>query len=394
MSKKRNKQDEKSKNRRIVHRRSKPGDAPGLLTVDPDAESTHIRVMAFGNSVPSSTTNPGFHASTIANQASAANGNNCSALTECVINNVDELKPFLAGTQNVWIDVTGLGSQSTLQLIADLLHLHPLAMEDVVHVHQRAKVDEFPESLFVVSRMFDGEDAHQSEQISFFLLDRVLVTFQERPGDCWDPVRQRIRLRRGKFCDAGVDYLLYALLDSVIDSYFPVMERLAEHVDTLELAITEQLITGQMRQIHDLRGQLLSLRKAIRPHREMINELIRDSNPHVSQETRVHLRDCYDHVIQVLESVDTYRELTSDLRDFYLSSVSNSMNEVMKVLTIISTIFIPLSFIAGVYGMNFDTDLPWNMPELHWEYGYAFSLALMALVAFGLLVYFRRRRWI
>lgn len=381
-----------------MHRRSKPGDAPGLLTVDPEAESTTIRVIAFGSAISNVSSNPGFHASAAAAHASNAygnvNGNACGDITEKVINHVDELRPFLASKQNIWIDVTGLGSQSTLQAIADLLHLHPLAMEDVVHVHQRAKVDEFPDSLFVVSRMFDGDDAHQSEQISFFLLDHVLLTFQERPGDCWDPVRQRIRHRRGKICDTGVDYLLYALLDSVIDSYFPVMERLAEHVDELELAITEQLITGQMRQIHDLRGQLLSLRKAIRPHREMINELIRDSNPHISQETRVHLRDCYDHVIQVLESVDTYRELTSDLRDFYLSSVSNSMNEVMKVLTIISTIFIPLSFIAGVYGMNFDTDLPWNMPELHWEYGYIFSLALMALVAFGLLVYFRRRRWI
>ncbi|MCY3007315.1 MAG: magnesium and cobalt transport protein CorA, partial [Planctomycetota bacterium] len=151
----------------------------------------------------------------------------------------------------------------------------------------------------------------------------------------------------------------------------------------------------QMSRIHELRGQLLSLRRSIRPHREMINELVRDSIPQIHPETRVHLRDCYDHVIQVVDAVDTYREVTSDLRDFYLSSVSNSMNEVMKLLTIISTIFIPLSFVAGVYGMNFDPEVSaWNMPELKWRYGYLLSLAIMGSVAGGLLIYFRRRRWI
>ncbi|MFM7975771.1 MAG: magnesium/cobalt transporter CorA, partial [Pirellula sp.] len=192
-----------------------------------------------------------------------------------------------------------------------------------------------------------------------------------------------------------LDYLLYSLLDSVDDSYFPVLEHLVEQVDTLEQDITDQVSSEQMSRIHELRGQLLSLRRSIRPHREMINELVRDSIPQIHPETRVHLRDCYDHVIQVVDAVDTYREVTSDLRDFYLSSVSNSMNEVMKLLTIISTIFIPLSFVAGVYGMNFDPEVsPWNMPELKWRYGYFFSLAIMATMAGGLLVYFRRRRWI
>jgi magnesium transporter len=350
----------------IAKRRSKPGDAPGQIIVDPSADSTTIRVIAFG----------------------------CNDFFERAVKSVEELRSIIVSKQKVWIDVTGLGSESTLTALANLLGLHPLAMEDVVNVHQRAKVDEFPDSLFVVARMFDGDDAHQSEQLSFFLFEHVLLTFQERPGDCWDPMRNRIRHHRGKVCDAGLDYLLYALLDAVIDSYFPVMERLAEQVDILELAITDGLRTQQMKEIHHLRGQLLSLRKAIRPHREMINELFRDSTPHIGAEARVHLRDCYDHVIQVVESVDTYRELTSDLRDFYLSSVSNSMNEVMKVLTIISTIFMPLSFIAGVYGMNFDTESHWNMPELKWHYGYLIALGLMAIVAGGLIVYFRRRRWI
>lgn len=347
-------------------RRSAPGSAPGSMNVDPNANPTTIRVIAF----------------------------NGADLLEKEIQDIDEIQAIRVAFRSVWIDVTGLGSEEMLRGIAQLLQLHPLAMEDVVNVHQRSKVDEYHDSIFVVARMVDGDDALQTEQLSFFLMHQVLLSFQERPGDCWDPLRQRIRTHRGKICDSGVDYLLYALLDAVIDSYFPAMEKLAEQVDTVEAEIIENLDPDQMRRIHHLRGQLLSLRRSIRPHREMINELVRDSLPHISPETRVHLRDCYDHVVQVVEAVDTYRELTSDMRDFYLSSVSNSMNEVMKVLTIISTIFIPLSFVAGVYGMNFSDQSPWNMPELRWYFGYPFSLALMGLVAFGLLVFFRKKRWL
>lgn len=336
------------------------------MVVDPNASPTTIRVMAFSG----------------------------SDFIEKEIKDIDELRAIRVAYRSVWIDVIGLGSEDKLKSIAQFLQLHPLAMEDVVNVHQRSKVDDFQESVFVVARMVDGDDALHTEQLSFFLMHNLLLSFQERHGDCWEPLRQRIRTHRGKICDSGVDYLLYALLDAVVDSYFPVMEGLAEQVDLVEAEIIENLNPTQMRNIHNLRGQLLALRRAIRPHREMINELIRDDKPHVSPETRVHLRDCYDHVVQVVDAVDTYRELTSDMRDFYLSSVSNNMNEVMKVLTIISTIFIPLSFIAGVYGMNFADSSPWNMPELKWYYGYPFSLSLMALVAVGLLFYFRGRRWI
>jgi len=347
-------------------RRQQPGTAPGSMIVDPNANPTVIRVIAFGG----------------------------KEFLEREINEIAELRAIMVAYRSVWIDVIGLGSQEKLADLAQLLLLHPLAMEDVVNVHQRSKVDEFGNSIFVVARMVDGEDALQTEQLSFFLNQQVLLSFQERHGDCWEPVRQRIRTNRGKFCTSGVDYLLYGLLDSVIDSYFPVMERLAEQVDLIEAEIIDGLHPSQMNKIHHLRGQLLALRRAIRPHREMVNELVRDTLPHISPETRIHLRDCYDHVVQVVEAVDTYRELTSDMRDFYLSSVSNSMNEVMKVLTIISTIFIPLSFIAGVYGMNFEASSPLNMPELKWYYGYPFSLALMSSVACGLLFYFRGRRWL
>jgi len=362
MAKKRNGKAKKSS----WKRRSKPGDAPGTLVVDPNASPTLIRVIGFGG----------------------------PDVIEKEVKDLQELRSLIATTPRLWVDIVGLGSDTTLRDIASLLQLHPLAMEDVVNVYQRAKVEDFEHTLFVIARMIDGHEAELTEQLSFFLKSNVLVTFQERHGDCWDPLRQRIRQRRGKVAEADLDYLLYSMLDAVIDSYFPVIEQIVEQVDALEADIIEEVRNEQMHRIHELRGQLLAVRRAIRPHREMINELVRDTIPSIRPETRVHLRDCYDHVIQVIDTVDTYRELTSDLRDFYLSSVSNSMNEVMKLLTIISTIFIPLSFIAGVYGMNFSDESPWNMPELKWEYGYFFSLALMGLVASVLLVYFRRRRWI
>ncbi|MFO0013767.1 MAG: magnesium/cobalt transporter CorA [Planctomycetota bacterium] len=352
--------------RNAWRRRSRPGDAPGQINVDPNANPTKIRVIGFGG----------------------------GAFLEREIKEVSEIRSVMAQAPKIWIDVIGLGSERTLQALGELLELHPLALEDVVNVHQRAKVDDFENSIFIIARMIDVEDSASTEQLAFFLKENLLISCQERPGDCWDPLRQRIRQQRPNLVDSGVDYLLHSLLDAVIDSYFPAIDRIVEQVDALELEIIESVESNQMQKVHELRGQLLAIRRAIRPHREMVNELIRDPKPTISAETRVHLRDCYDHVIQVIDTVDTYRELTSDIRDFYLSSVSNNMNEVMKVLTIISTIFIPLSFIAGVYGMNFSSDSPWNMPELYWRYGYLFALGLMALVAGALLVYFRRRRWI
>jgi len=349
-----------------LRRRAQPGDAPGQINIDPAALPTTIRVIGFGG----------------------------PEIIEKEIRDVHEIRGLMQQCPRLWIDVIGLGSETKLRALGELLNVHALAMEDVVNVHQRAKADEFDDSLFVIARMVDGEDPAVTEQLSFFLQQNVLISFQERAGDCWEPLRQRIRQRRSQVIDAGVDYLLYSLLDAIIDSYFPVIDRIVEQVDALELEIIESTQTRQMQQTHELRGQLLAVRRAIRPHREMVNELARDIKPNISPVTRVHMRDCYDHVIQVIDTVDTYRELTSDLRDFYLSRVSNNMNEIMKVLTIISTLFMPLSFIAGVYGMNFSHESPWNMPELYWRFGYFFALGLMGAVAIALLIFFRRRRWI
>lgn len=352
--------------KRSRRRLSAPGTAPGTIVRDPNASATSIRIIAFSN----------------------------TAFTEKEIGHPSEIAEITNQFPVSWIDVTGLSDVDKIRSIGELLGLHPLALEDVVNVHQRAKVDVFDNYLFVVARMIEDDEALTSEQISFFLMSGVLVSFQERPGDCWESVRNRIRQRRGKVNALGPDYLLYALLDSIVDSYFPAIDRLIESVDQLEDEITVAAKPEHMRQVHEIRGVLLSLRRAIRPHREMMNELSHDGSELISSETHVFLRDCYDHVIQVIDAVDTYRELTSDLRDYYLSMVSNSMNQVMKLLTIISTIFIPLSFVASVYGMNFDTNSPWNMPELHWRFGYPFALGLMTMIGMFLIWVFRSRRWL
>ena len=317
-----------------------------------------------------------------------------SGLHETAIHSVDQLKPLLQHWPVTWIDVTGLGTGETIMELGQLFGLHPLALEDVVNVHQRAKVEKYEDHMFIVARMCNPEDHVRTEQIALFLKPGVLLTFQERPGDCWNTVRDRLRLARGRIRSSEADYLAYALIDSIVDSYFPIVDQLSDELDALDEDVTRRVHPSQIHRVHDLRGQLLALRRSIRPHREMINELSREDVPLVSSETRVFFRDCYDHVIQVIDIVDTYRELTADVRDFYMSSVGNRMNEIMKVLTIIATIFMPLSFIAGVYGMNFNTDSPWNMPELNWTYGYPMALGSMALTTLGFLWFFKRKGWI
>jgi magnesium transporter len=234
----------------------------------------------------------------------------------------------------------------------------------------------------------------ETEQLSIFLGRKFVLTFQERPGDCFEVVRERIRKSHGRLRVAGADYLAYALLDAVIDSYFPVADAIGDRLETLDEQLARERGLNAFRAIHELRGDLMVLRRAIRPLRDALIKLMPDPGELFSKTTQLYLRDCYDHTVQLMDVVDTYRELCSDLRDFNLSLVSNRMNDVMKVLTVIATIFIPLSFIAGVYGMNFDTTSPWNMPELSWRYGYPAALLLMAGVAGGMLWYFQWRGWL
>lgn len=290
----------------------------------------------------------------------------------------------------VWIDVEGLGDADILRDIGTRFQMHRLAIEDAAVTHQRSKLDQYPNGLFIVIRAPTTTEAgFDTEQVSFFVGKNFLLTFQEgHPGDCFTAVRDRIARHIGRIRTAGPDYLAYALIDSIVDAYFPVLEQLGERVDQLEHRALTAPTPETTADIRNLRRDLLAARRAIWPLREALHSLVRDHGTHLESETVLHLRDCYDHCVELLDLVEMYRDLATGLMDIHLSSLNNRLNEVMRVLTIVSTIFIPMSFIASVYGMNFK-----NMPETEWHYGYYYSLALMACVGFGLLFWFWKRGW-
>lgn len=346
---------------------SPPGSPPGMLVADPDAQAPQVRVLAYGP----------------------------EELEEGVVESVDELRSWKGKQAVLWINVDGLADLDLIRGLGELFNLHRLALEDVVNVQQRPKVEEYDDNTFIVTRMVHGPENLYSEQLSMFLGDDVLLTFQQYTGDCFEPVRERLRRHRGIIRNAGADYLAYALLDAVIDSYFPVLESFGEQLEQLEDAVIDKPRNEHAAEIHGMKRNLLALRRAIWPQREMIHMLSRDASRHVTDQTRLYLRDCYDHTIQLMDVLETYREIASGLVDVYLSSVSARTNEIMKVLTIIATIFIPLGFVASLYGMNFDPGVsPWNMPELQWYWGYPYALGLMLCIALGLLGYFWRRGWL
>ncbi len=343
------------------------GATPGTLRIHPDAPRPVVRVMAYGP----------------------------DDFSEQEVEDPESLAPLLGKWPVTWVNVDGLGDAETLTRIGEIFRMHPLALEDAVNVPQRAKVEQYGENIFIVTRMVSLGEHLETEQLSLFLGCGVVVTFQEHAGDCLEPVRERIRKGTGRLRSAGADYLVYALLDAVIDAYFPVLEQRGEHLEMLEDQVIAHPDSSMIARIHTAKRDLLALRRAIWPQREAINSLLRDPIDLIAETTHVYLRDCYDHVIQVIDVVETYRELASGLLDAYQSSVANRMNEVMKVLTIIATIFIPLGFLAGIWGMNFDPEAsPFNMPELGWRYGYPVGLALMATVAVCLLLFFWRRGWL
>jgi magnesium transporter len=358
------------KRRRVrIHRHTQVGAPPGTLVADPAAHAPQVYVMAYGPDKFVEQEIKSDHAHVIA--------------------------PLLSEFPVVWVNVDGLGDTGVIQSIGKLFGLHPLALEDVVHVHQRAKLEEYGDHLFIVSRMPGSDGRLDTEQLSLFLGKRYVLTFQDRPGDCLDTVRERIRRSRGLLRSLGPDYLTYVLLDATIDAYFPVLEKLSERIDDLEDYILSLSDDNTVAMIHEVKSDLLMLRRAVWPHREMFNAMIRETTDLVDEETRVHLRDCYDHTAQLIDLIEVYREVTADLRDMYLSMVNQRTNEVMKVLTIIATVFMPLTFIVGIYGMNFDPDSsPWNMPELRAYYGYPVTLASCVVVTIGMLIYFRKKKWI
>lgn len=332
------------------------------------------------------------HASTIT--VIAYNGED---MIERRLNGPDEIPPCLQQWPVTWINVDGLGSVDTLSQIGEIFELHPLALEDVLNVHHRAKAEDYDRQLFIVAHMLRlQEERLDVEQISMFIGRNYILTFQERPdGDVLEPVRNRLRRGKGRTIrKAGPDYLAYAILDATIDGYFPILEYFSDTISTLEDRVISKPDKSIIADTHRIKRELQTLRHATWPLREVIATLDNDHDL-MNDDTKLYLRDCHDHVINVLDLLEMDRERASGLIDIYLSSINNQMNETMRVLTVIATIFIPLSFIASVYGMNFDTSISkFNMPELEWVYGYPFALGLMLTVALGLLVFFKRRGWI
>jgi magnesium transporter len=304
---------------------------------------------------------------------------------------VDDLTPYLERESVTWFNVTGLKDTAAIGRIGEIFGLHPLVLEDILNTEQRPKTEEYDGTIYVILKMigYSAEGDLMDEQISLVLGKNYVISFQERQGDVFDPVRERIRAGKWRSRRLGADYLAYALVDAIVDGYFTVMETFGEKIETVDDALIEDPDPGVIRAIQGVRRDLLYLRKRIWPLREVVSSLERTDSPLFADQTKVYLRDVYDHTVQVIDALEIYRDMGAGMLDIYLSSTSNRMNEVMKVLTIIATIFIPLSFIASVFGMNFR-----QMPELEWEFGYHSSLLLMATVALGMLLYFRKKRWI
>ncbi len=291
-----------------------------------------------------------------------------------------------------WINVDGVHDAEKIDRLGGGFGLHPLLVEDIVHTGQRPKVDDYDSHLFIVLRMlrWNAETEEiDDEQVSVVLGSSWVLSFQEREGDVFDPIRDRLTSNRGRIRKFGPDYLAYALIDAVVDHYFSILEILGDRIDALGEEMTINPRREDLETIRHLKRELLFMRKSVWPLREVLGSLQRDESRLFGESASPYLRDLYDHTIQIIDTVETFRDMVSGLMDVYLSSISNRMNEVMKVLTIIATIFIPLSFVAGLYGMNFDF-----MPELKWRYGYFGALGLMLAVGAGMLLYFRRKRWL
>jgi magnesium transporter len=304
---------------------------------------------------------------------------------------VEKSSEFKDAQAVTWINVDGIHKLELVEEIGEKFGIHSLALEDIVHTDQRPKMEEFENFTFIVLNMLtynDQEREVNSEQISLILGQRFVISFQERCGDIFDPIRNRIRNGKGRIRRMGADYLAYALLDSVVDNYFIILEKIGAIIEELEESLFSDPHPNTMQEIHKLKRDILFLRKSIWPLRELISGLERSESILIKKTTVKYLRDVYDHTIQIIDTIETFRDLLSGIHDTYLTSLSNRMNEVMKVLTIIATIFIPLSFIVGVYGMNFK-----YMPELEWPWAY-YAVWIVIIVSAALMIlFFRKRKW-
>jgi magnesium transporter len=313
-------------------------------------------------------------------------------LQEKELKTIEECFPCENKPSVSWINIDGVHDVETIQKIGTLFNIHPLVLEDIVNTGHRPKAEDFDDYVYIVLKMlyFDQEVSQvMSEQVSLILGSRFLISFQEQAGDVFDTVRERIRKGKGRIRKAGADYLAYTLMDAIVDQYFVIMEIFGEKIEALEEEMVENPTAQTLETIHTMKREMIYFRKQVWPLREVIAGLTRGEYSLISETTTLYLRDVYDHTIQVIDTLESLRDILGGMLDLYLSTISNKMNEVMKVLTIIATIFIPLTFIAGIYGMNFK-----YMPELEWHWGYFMVWGIMVLVVLVMVVYFRKKAWL
>lgn len=308
------------------------------------------------------------------------------------LNTIDECFRYKDKPTVTWINIDGLHDVDIIQRIGEEFDFHPLVLEDVVNTGQRPKMEDFEKYIFVTSKMLfygDVGDQIKAEQFSLVLGANYVISFQEKVGDVFDPVRERLRKGKGRIRKRGTDYLAYALADSIVDNYFIVLEKIGGKVESLEEKVISDPSPDTLQEIHLLKRELIFLRKSVWPLREVISGLEREESSLIQDKTGIFFRDVYDHTIQIIDIIETFRDMVSGILDVYLSSVSNRMNQVMKILTVIATIFIPLTFIAGIYGINFK-----YMPELEWHWGYPVALGVMVTIGVIMLVWCRRKRFL
>lgn len=355
----------------LFGRRYTPAGAPpGAMMIRPDSPPPRIRVMSY----------------------------NVTQLDERPVESPEDVKPWLRDGYTTWVDVEGLGDESKLQRLGDMFGVHPLALADVVNVGQRPKAEEYGDQLFIVTRMThkpNPDEPFIQEQFSLFIGKGYVLSFGEVPGDCLDPLRERIRHGKSQLRDGGAEYLACMILDAIVDGYFPLLEELGERLETIEQSVIARPGRDTLVELFRLKREMMATRRSVWPQRELLTSLLRDGHPLMGKAVTPYLRDAYDHAAHIVDILESYRELAQSLVDVYLSSVSNRINEVMRVLTVLASIFIPLTFLCGVYGMNFDTSIsPWNMPELKWKYGYVAFWIASVVLAVGSLVLFRRLGWL
>ncbi|MDX1636414.1 MAG: magnesium/cobalt transporter CorA [Balneolaceae bacterium] len=319
-------------------------------------------------------------------------------IDEIAITDVEESRPYLENPSKTWIKVYGVHDIDKLKHIWSYFDLHPLIQEDIVNTTQRPKAELYENNMYFVLKMLSWSEEHQqieSEQVSIVLSGNFVLSFQETDRPFFNPILERLKFGNIRIRKHGVDYLTYTLIDAVVDHYFSVLEHIGERIEQLEDQVLDDPDTETLEQIHALRRDLIYFRKSVWPLRDMLNSTIRDESPFIEEHTKIFLRDVYDHMVQIIDNIENYRDMVIGMHDIYMSHVSNKMNEVMKVLTIIATIFIPLTFIAGIYGMNFDPSAsPYNMPELGWYWGYPVTMLVMLIMAVVMVFYFWKKGWL